>query len=172
MTGLVFVDTNVLVYAHDAGAPVKQSAAIGWLEELWRESRARTSMQVLNEYYVTLTRKIRPAPAADDVWDAVRSLLSWNPQAIDANLLRAAWEVQQRHHLSWWDCLIVAAANAQDCVLLLTEDLQDGASYGGVTIRNPFTFGVAEAAAQYAAPAPLPSWHRPRGRPRRVSAAT
>ena len=76
--------------------------------------------------------------------------------------------------MSWWDSLIVAAAQAQHCILLLTEDLQDRAVYGGVTVRNPFTLGVSEAAIEYTAAPAAARLHRPRGRPKlpkRIAAA-
>ncbi len=171
MSAPVFVDTNVFVYARQAGEGNKQRQAEQWLSHLWREQRGRTSAQVLNEYYVTLTRKIKPALSADDAWDEVRSLLGWDPQPIDANLLRRAREIDRRHQLNWWDCLIIAAAQAQGSSLLLSEDFQDGAVYGGVTVRNPFTLGVNEAAALYIAAPAATRQHRPRGRPKRLTGA-
>lgn len=167
MTAAVFVDTNVLVYARDASETDKQPAAAQWLEQLWIEQRGRTSIQVLNEYYVTVTRKLRPGMAPDEAWDDVEALLAWEPRAIDADLLRRARDIERRHGTSWWDAMIVAAAQLQSCTLLLTEDLQDGWSCDGVTVRNPFTTRVADEAARYAAtPAPR-SRHRRPGRPRR-----
>jgi predicted nucleic acid-binding protein len=166
MTAAVFVDTNVLVYARDASEPEKQPAAARWLEQLWIEQRGRTSIQVLNEYYVTVTRKLRPGMAPEEAWDDVHALLAWEPQAIDADLLGRARDVERRYGTSWRDAMIVAAAQLQNCTLLLTEDLQDGWSCDGVTVCNPFTTGVADEAARYATtPAPK-SRHRRPGRPR------
>ena len=82
-------------------------------------------------------------------------------------LFRRAREIEQRWRLSWWDSMVVAAAQLQGCALLLTEDLQDGAAYGGVTVRSPFTLDVREPIPAYAvAPAATPR-HRGRGRPRK-----
>jgi predicted nucleic acid-binding protein len=173
MTAAVFVDTNVFVYACDPHDPAKKSTAEGLLRELWIEQRGRTSVQVLSEYYVTVTRKLKPGLAPDDAWQEVHALFAWEPQAIDRSLLVRAREVERRYRLSWWDSMIVAAAELQDCAVLMTEDLQHGLVCGTVTVRNPFTAGVADEVAQYAAePRPL-SRHRPRGRPRlaRSSAA-
>jgi hypothetical protein len=101
----------------------------------------------------------------------MRELLAWNPRPVDKELVLHAREIEQRHRLNWWDCLIVGAAQLQNCALLLSEDLQNGAVYGGVTVRNPFSIGVAEALASYAVtPARVPG-HPRRGRPRRVGAA-
>jgi len=76
-------------------------------------------------------------------------------------------EIEQRHRLSWWDSLIVAAAAAQGCALLLSEDLQDGGVYAGVTVRSPFTLSVDEPAVTYAVASPAGRGHPRRGRPRR-----
>jgi predicted nucleic acid-binding protein len=167
MTALVFVDTNVLVYARDPRNPQKQSVAREWIRLLWDENRGRMSAQVLSEFYDVVTRKLRPKVSHDDAWEEVQSYLSWNPQPIDTEVLTRARELERRHRLSWWDCQIVAAAQVQGCSLLLTEDLQDKANYGGVAVRNPFTLGVSEEHTAYAALPKIPSRHRGRGRPRK-----
>jgi len=167
MTAPVFVDTNVFLYARDASEPVKQPRAAAWLERLWRERLGRTSVQVLSEYYVNVTRKLDPGLSDDDAWDDVTALFAWDPQPVDQMLLRRGRELERRHKLSWWDSLIVAAAQLQGCALLLTEDLQDGGVYDGVTARSPFTLGLGEPIAVYA---PTPTVARPtrsRGRPKR-----
>lgn len=167
MTAPVFVDTNVLLYWRDSRHPAKQARAADWLAHLWRERTGRTSTQVLSEYYVNVTRKLEPGLSPDEAWDDVQALLAWVPQPIDGELLQRGRTVCSRYGLSWWDGLVVAAAQAQGCALLLTEDLQDGAAYGGVSARSPFTLDFGEAAAAYeAAPGAKPR-HRPRGRPRR-----
>lgn len=167
MTVPVFVDTNVFVYARDARDAAKQLRAADWIARLWRDRSGRTSMQVLSEYYFNVTRKLTPRVAPDEAWDDARAFFAWAPHAIDAALLAQAREIEQRHRLNWLDSMVVGAAQLQDCVLLLTEDLQDGAVFGGVTVRSPFTFDVREPAAAYgAAPLATPR-HRPRGRPKR-----
>ena len=174
MTATIFVDTNVFVYARDAGAGTKQARAMQWLEFLWRQQLGRTSLQVLSEYYVSVTRKLVPGLPPDDAWDDVTALYAWRPQPIDEALLLRGREIELRHRLSWWDSLVVAAAQLQGCTLLLTEDLQDGGVYGGVTVRSPFTLALGEHIAAYAAgatPAPVvPAAHPPRGRPKRSMA--
>lgn len=170
MNAPTFVDTNILVYAQQANEPLKQPVAAKWMEQLWQEQCGRLSIQVLSEYYVTVTRKIRPARSAADAWDDVRDLFSWNPQPTDSELLRRAREVEQRHRLSWWDSLIVSAAQLQNCAVLLTEDLQHRAVFGSVTVQNPFMAAVSEDAAVYAVTRTSVGGHPRRGRPRRNKA--
>lgn len=167
MVAAVFVDTNVFVYARDARERLKQPRAAAWIERLWRERSGRTSVQVLAEFYVTVTRKFKAPVSPEQAWDDVTSLLAWQPQSIDGALLQRAREIERRHRLDWWDSMVVAAAQFQDCALLLTEDLQDGAVIGAVTVRSPFTLGAEEDRAAYA-PARAAPLHRPRGRPRRA----
>jgi predicted nucleic acid-binding protein len=170
MIAPVFVDSNVLVYSQDNRDAVKKARAREWLDYLWREGSGRTSTQVLNEYYVTVTRKVSPRISAETAWDDVRVFSAWNPLPLDMELLDRARAVETRHRLSWWDSLIVAAAEAQNCGILLSEDLQDGLTVGITTVLNPFTSRISEVRASYAA-APAPrSRHRPRGRPKRLVA--
>ena len=166
-----FVDANVFIYARDHGDVLKQKRANDWLFHLWREQLGRTSVQVLSEFYVNVTRKLAEPVLAADAWHEVHALLAWHPQPIDAALLARAREVEQRWHLSWWDSMIVAAAQLQGCALLLTEDLHDGAVYGGVTVRSPFTLDVREPLPAYMVGPSVPPRHRGRGRPRKQPAA-
>ena len=133
-----FVDTNVLVYARDLSDPAKQTRAHAWLEHLWRTGSGRLSVQVLAEYYVATTRKLRPGLAPDEARADVADLRAWRPVTIDGTLLDVAWSLEDRFSLSFWDALIVAAAREADCGYLLTEDLQDGARYDGVLVVDPF----------------------------------
>lgn len=167
MAAVVFVDTNIFVSARNAAEPGKQQAAASWIESLWVEQRGRTSLKVLDEYYVTVTQQRAPGMAPDDAWADVRALLAWNPQPLDREVVLLARDIEQRHGLSWRDSLIVAAAQLQNCALLLTEDLPDGWTCDGLTVCNPFKTGVEDEQERYVAtPAPM-SRHRPRGRPRR-----
>ncbi|MYF28742.1 MAG: PIN domain-containing protein [Gammaproteobacteria bacterium] len=138
MTAPVFVDTNVLVYRHDSTDPAKQSRADEWLSTLVHERAARVSYQVLQELFVTLTRKVQPPTADPEAREIVRDLASWQPIAIDLAIMERAWVNQQRYLLSWWDALIVAAAQSSGCIALLTEDLQHGQALGDVRVVNPF----------------------------------
>ena len=138
MTGPIFVDTNVLVYRHDSSEAAKQSRADDWHTLLWRRRLGRLSFQVLQELYATLTRARGPGLDRAGARDIVTNYLQWQPIQIDAGLLGRAWLLQERYGLSWWDALIVAAAQAAECPILLTEDLQHGQDLDGVRVVDPF----------------------------------
>ena len=167
MTGPVFVDVDVLICARDPGEPVKQGRAAEWLAYLWLENLGRTSMQVLSEYYVAVTGKLAAPVTPEDAWQEVSTFFAWRPQAVDALLLERTRDIERRWRLNWWDAMVVAAAQMQDCPLLLTEDLPDGAVYDGVTVHSAFALGVREPAAGYIHAPTARSRHRPRGRPRK-----
>ena len=138
MTADWFVDTNVLVYSRDAREPAKQERAAQWMAWLWETTSGRLSVQVLQEYYTTVTRKLgRPIDRAD-ARQHVRNLMAWRPVVIDAEVLKAAWHAEDRYGLSWWDALIVGAARVAGCRSLLSEDLQAGQDLGGVVVVDPF----------------------------------
>lgn len=134
----VFVDANVLVYARDSSEPEKQPRAKEWMDALWRRRSGRLSIQVLNEFYVTVTQKLSPGLSAEEARLDVRDLVSWRPLSLDSSLLEAAWLLQDRHAVSSWDSLVVAAANRLSCEHLLSEDLQDGYRFGPTIVVNPF----------------------------------
>lgn len=167
MTAADFVDTNVFVHARDTSEPGKQPAAAQWVEQLWIDHRGRTGVQVLNEYYVTVTRKLRPGMSHDEAWADVRALLAWDPQPVDRDLVIRAHDIERQHNLSWWDAMIVAAAQQQNCALLLTEDLQDGWNCDGVTVCNPFKSQIKDKEGPYTVTPASASRHPGRGRPRR-----
>jgi predicted nucleic acid-binding protein len=110
--------------------------ARAWLDYLWESSTGRVSAQVLSEYYTSVTRKLGldRAVAQEDV----RKLIAWDPLPIDAHLIQAAWSVEHRYGLSWWDSLIVAAAEHLGCDRILTEDLHHEQQYGPVLVVSPF----------------------------------
>jgi predicted nucleic acid-binding protein len=133
---LVFVDSNVFLYAVDEADRNKQDVAREWRARLWKTRRGRVSFQVLGEFYVNALRK-RPS-AREEAGAEVRDLLAWNPVVADAALLARGWKIQDRYRLSYWDALIVAAAKVASCRYLLTEDLQAGQELEGVEVINPF----------------------------------
>ena len=98
----------------------------------------RISFQVLQELYATLTRKLKPAFDAGEAQGIVRDLAVWRPVVVDLAILERGWLLRQRHSLSWWDALIVAAAQSCACSALLTEDLQHGQVFGQVRVIDPF----------------------------------
>jgi predicted nucleic acid-binding protein len=139
LTARVFVDTNVLVSLRDSTEPDKQRRAAEWMGHLWESGSGRLSLQVLPEYYVTMTRKLVPGLPAEEARDDVAALGTWSPLVPDLELVESAWAEQDRYGFSFWDALIVAAARRLGCAVLLTEDLQDGQDLGGMVARNPFT---------------------------------
>lgn len=147
MTARVFVDTNVLVYQLDPREPVKQIRARDWLDHLWAGRSGRISLQVLQEFYVTVTRKLDPGLDKETARKVVRALWTWQPVAIDGRCFETAWDLQDRFHLSWWDALIAAAAKSAECTYLLTEDLQHGQDLDGLRIVNPFLISPQDAGA-------------------------
>ena len=134
----VFVDTNLLVYSRDSSEPAKQTQAMAWTEYLWHEKTGRLSFQVLQEFYAVVTQKLKPGLDRHSAREDVRSLMAWEPIPLTDRVLEDAWFVQDRYQLSWWDALIVSAAQIGDCRYLLTEDLQEDQTLGRVQIINPF----------------------------------
>lgn len=133
---IVFVDAKVLIYADDTRDAEKQSRAREWLLMLWQQRSGRLSTQVLNEYYVNVTRKL--GLAQGDARAKVRRFQLWQPWQMDHQTVETAWGVEARFGLSYWDSLIVAAAAQSGCTHLLSEDLQHGQQIDAVTIINPF----------------------------------
>lgn len=134
----IFVDTNVLVYGRDPSDPVKQRRAAEWLASLWDAGTGRLSLQVLQEFYVTMVRKLDPPAEPEAVRDDVAALATWNPVVTDLGVLERAWVVEDRYGFSWWDSLVVAQALTAGCETLLTEDLQHGQEVFGLRIVDPF----------------------------------
>ena len=163
----IFADTNLLLYRFDASEPGKQARAEAWHERLWRDGDGRISSQVISEFYVNLRREAGSRMSAEEAWAAASEYLAWKPRAVDAEVLTEARRIESRYRISWWDSLIVAAAQLQGCELLLSEDFQDGMVFGSVTVRSPFTLEVREPTAPYTANPAVARLHRPRGRPRR-----
>jgi predicted nucleic acid-binding protein len=131
-----FVDTNVLVYAHDGGAGAKHDRSVELLRRLAEDGNGALSIQVLSEFYVTATKKLgMTSQEAEEVFADLGGWIIHRPA--HADLMRAA-HLHRRHVVSWWDALILNSAAELGCGLLWTEDLSDGQRYGTVTVRNPF----------------------------------
>ena len=133
-----FVDTNVLVYARDVRDASKQEAAERWLRTLWAAHSGRVSVQVVSEYYRVVTEKLKPGLDRAEARADVYSLMVWRPLPVDRAVIEGAWIVQDRHGLSWWDSLIVSAAQMAGCAYLLTEDLEHERLFDGVRVIDPF----------------------------------
>ncbi len=131
-----FVDTNVFVYLYSSDDPAKRDVARDLL--LNADMDLVLSAQVLNEFYVTVTRKITSPLSPGDARDAVGSLAELEVVPVTRNLVVDALDAGQRYQLSHWDSLIVEAASRSGCEILFTEDLSSGSILRGVTITNPF----------------------------------
>jgi predicted nucleic acid-binding protein len=131
-----FVDTNVLVYAFDVDEPRKREVALRVLEA--EGPNLTTSAQVLAEFYVVVTRRLRRPLSPAAAQQRVDELASMPIVAVDATLVRSAIELSQTEGLSYWDAAIVAAASAAGCDRLLTEDLAEGRTIAGFRVDNPF----------------------------------
>lgn len=144
MTASCFVDSNVLVYARDLTEQDKQQRATLWIEQLGMIGVGRLSYQVLVEAYSALTRpgKRHLEPLAARTY--ISNFRHWRPIVTEANVIGAAWNVQDRFGLNWWDCLIVGAARVAACEYLLTEDLQHRQDLDGLLVVNPFKMVPAE----------------------------
>ena len=138
MSGLTFVDTNVLAYAHDGSETQRQPMAAMLLEELWRSRSGLVSSQVLSEFYVVVTRKFNPPMARREARSLVDAYATWPVVLVDANLIVAASALEERNQLSFWDALIIEAARRGGADRLVSEDLQAGRRIAGLRIENPF----------------------------------
>lgn len=105
---------------------------------LWSTRTGRVSFQVLQEFYVTVTAKLKPGMKPKVAREEVRALMSWDPIVAEISVIEGAWAVQDRFRLSWWDALIASSAQAAECSYLLTEDLQDGLVIDTVRVVSPF----------------------------------
>ena len=131
-----FVDTNVLIYAHDGGAGKKHDRSVQLLSRLVEDGAGALSIQVLAEFYAAATKKLGiSSQEAEEILADLGGWIIHRPG--HADLLRAA-RFQRRYKMSWWDALVVNSAVELGCGVLWSEDLADGQRYGSVTVRNPF----------------------------------
>jgi predicted nucleic acid-binding protein len=133
-----FVDTNILVYAHDTTAGAKRDAAVALLERLWGSGTGCLSIQVLQELFVTLTRRLPRPLDAQAAEDAVEDFARWTVHAPGSEDVLAAIDLHRRHRISFWDAMIVRSAAQLGCNLLYSEDLSAGQRYDGVLVVDPF----------------------------------
>ena len=133
-----FLDTNILVYAHDNTSGRKHEIARNLIRELWAAGNGVLSTQVLQELYVTVTRKIpRPLDGASAL-RILRALGEWELHQVSLDTITRGAELSSLHQLSFWDGLIIASASAARARFLVTEDLQHGFRVGELEIVNPF----------------------------------
>ena len=138
MSDRYFVDTNILMYAHDAAAGEKHARAKALVEELWESRSGVVSTQVLQELAVNLRRKAKKPLDAKATRDIVSDYLAWQVVLNNGESILEALDIETRHHVSFWDALVIHAAHAAGAEILYTEDLSDGQRYGGVQVTNPF----------------------------------
>jgi predicted nucleic acid-binding protein len=134
----VFIDTNVLVYAHDAEDKEKAAAAIALLTELWTSGTGAVSTQVLQEFYSVATGKLRPPMSPAEARQVVADYAEWAVVETTPQLILSATVLHERHEVSFWDALIVEAALLAGADTLLTEDLHHGQQFGPLAVHNPF----------------------------------
>lgn len=140
MSGKAFVDTNVLIYAHDVDSAAKHQRAEQILKELWNARTGALSTQVLQEFYVNVTRKIPKPLSKTAARSIVNGYLIWCVETTTAEISEA-FRIEDEAKIAFWDALIVAAAIKAGADRLLSEDLNPGQTISGVRIENPFREG-------------------------------
>jgi len=133
-----FLDTNILVYAFDVSAGQKHEVAKRIVIDLWNTKDGILSTQVLQEFFVSVTRKIPKPMNAGLAREIVSDFLKWDIVINDENSLLEAIDIHIRYNYSFWDSLLVQAAIRSGAVILLTEDLVGGQTINGLSIKNPF----------------------------------
>jgi predicted nucleic acid-binding protein len=137
MSGKYFVDTNILMYAHDIGAGTKHERAKTLVEDLWRERSGVVSTQVLQELCVNLRRKAGRPVDLKTAREVVADYLAWDVVTNSGQSIIEALDIEERYRISFWDALIVQAAEGSGAKVLYSEDLADGQTYRGVRVVNP-----------------------------------
>lgn len=137
MTGKVFVDTNILIYAHDVDSGEKHAKAKQTLRELWEDGNGVVSPQVLQEFYVNVTRKLRSPLSKIDARALVDTYSAWCVDTTASDVARA-FDIEDSAKLGFWDALIMASAIKARAVAVLSEDLNSGQTVETVRIENPF----------------------------------
>jgi predicted nucleic acid-binding protein len=138
MSDRAFVDTDILVYAHDRAAGERHRIARALLERLWEDRSGVLSTQVIQEFYVNVRRRAQRPISAAEARELVEDYLSWEVVGNDAEAIRQALTLEKRYRLGFWDALIVQAANASGATVLYSEDLGHRQVYGTVELLNPF----------------------------------
>jgi len=134
----LFVDTNVLVYAYDQSAGIKHETARKLLESLWSSENACVSIQVLKEFFVIVTRRIKTPLPPETASQVIADLGQWRVHRPDVQDVLSAIELHRRYQTSFWDALILHSASKLNCSTVYSEDLNAGQRYYGVQVINPF----------------------------------
>lgn len=138
MSDKAFVDSNILVYAHDLGSGTKHDVARALIEELWRDRSGVLSTQVLQEFLVNVRRKAQRPLTVAEASRVVEDFLAWEVVVNTGQSILQALKLEQQFQVSFWDALIVQAANLASAGTLYSEDLNHGQRYGTVEVLNPF----------------------------------
>lgn len=141
MSDKYFVDTNILMYAHDVAAGTKHERAKALVEDLWRNRSGVLSTQVLQELCVNLRRNTKKPVGLKVAREIIADYLAWDVITNTGESILDALELENRYSISFWDALVVQAAAASGAVVLYSEDLSNGQIYGGVRVVNPFVTG-------------------------------
>ncbi len=153
--GYQFVDTNVLVYAHDTSAGAKRDRAARLLEELWESRLGCLSIQVLQEFYVTITRKVARPLESSAAAQIIADLAVWRVHVPGVQDMLDAIGIQRRYGISFWDAMILQSALRSGCETVWSEDLNPDQVYDGVRAANPFFTLPASRPTPPPPPAPL-----------------
>ena len=140
--GREFIDTNVLIYAHDRSAGEKHVLAKKKVESLWESSTGCLSIQVLQEFYVNVTQKVAKPLTSGAAAKIITDLAVWEVHRPTTDNLLDAILLQERYMLSFWDAMIVTSANQLGCDILWSEDFNSGQQYERVQVLNPFGRGT------------------------------
>jgi predicted nucleic acid-binding protein len=140
--GYQFIDTNILVYAHDISAGVKHQDAVSLIEGLWNSRQGCLSIQVLQEFCVNVTRKLKEPTSHEGIVESIAELANWRVHAPNAQDVLSAIAIHRRYNISFWDAMVIRSAQQLGCAIVWSEDLNAGQVYGDVLVRNPFTKGV------------------------------
>jgi predicted nucleic acid-binding protein len=138
MKGADFFDTNILVYAYDSHLPDKQQKAQNIVLSGVREGNGVLSTQVLGEFFMVVTKKINKPLSVSDARDIIKYMGRMKVQEIDVLIVERALDTLEQYKISYWDALIIAAAERARCKRILSEDLNAGQIYHGIEITNPF----------------------------------
>jgi predicted nucleic acid-binding protein len=141
MSDKYFVDTNILMYAHDSAAGEKHARAKALVEALWESRSGVVSTQVLQELAVNLRRKAKKPLDAKGTRDIVSDYLAWQVVVNGGDSILEALDLEARYQISFWDALVIQAAQVAGAEILYSEDLSDGQRYGTVQVKNPLTRG-------------------------------
>ena len=137
MSDKTFIDTNILIYAHDVDASTKHDIARAVLRELWSERAGVLSMQVLQEFYVNVTRKIASPLSKELARLVVSNYAIWCSETTPIEI-SAAFRIEDESRIGFWDAMIISAAAKSGATRILSEDLNSGQRIAGILVENPF----------------------------------